>query len=90
MRNKWMHILMQLTTDFDRVNQINCPNCKECEIDYLYIGEASTRVGFLQVWCKKCLKGIYVSRAVAPQNAKFVTFDTDIKDLIPSYEFVDD
>lgn len=58
------------------MNQIKCPNCSECGIDYIYVGDVDTRIVFLQIWCNKCLKGIYVSRVVAPENAKFVTFDT--------------
>ena len=44
----------------------------------------------MQIWCNKCLKGIYISRAVAPVNAKFVSFDEDLKKIVPNYEFLDD
>ncbi len=36
----------------------------------------------------KCLRGICVSRAAAPPNAKFVTFETDLKGIIPNVKFV--
>lgn len=55
----------------------------------IYIGDKKTRVGYLQIWCSESLKGIYVSRAVAPTNDQFATFDDDIKDKIPKYDFVE-
>lgn len=90
MKRKWTKIISQVVADFDNVNQIKCPNCGEYGIDYMYIGDVNTRVGFLQIWCKRCLKGIYVSRAVAPSNAKFVAFDTNLNGIVPKFEFVED
>lgn len=90
MRKEWTNIIHQVANDFDGIYQINCPNCGKNGIKYLYIGDKKTRIGYLQIWCSECLKGIYISRAVAPPNAKFVTFDDDLKNLVPKYEFVDD
>ena len=89
MRNEWVQIVPQITEDADGINSIKCPNCEKYGIDYIYIGDEKTRVGFLQIWCSKCLKGICISRTVAPQNAKFVTFDTDLKNKVPPYDFVE-
>lgn len=88
MKSEWTRIISQITGDFDNINRIKCPNCRECAIDYIYIGDGNTRIGFLQIWCNKCLQGIYVSRAVAPPNAKFVTFDNNLKGIVPKVEFV--
>lgn len=90
MKRDWIKIIPQITNNMSSMNPIKCPNCGKHGIDYIYIGDEETRVGFLQVWCSICLKGIHISRAVAPVNAKFVPFDTDLKDLIPKYDFVDD
>ncbi len=90
MKREWTRIISQVTENFDNKNQIKCPICGECAMDYIYVGDGNTRIGFLQIWCNKCLKGIYVSRAVAPLDAKFVTFDTDLKGVVPKYEFVED
>lgn len=88
MKREWIRIVPKITEDFDRINQIKCPNCGEYGIDYIYVGDGNTRIGFLQIWCRKCLKGIYVSRAAAPPNAKFVTFEADLKSVVPKYELV--
>lgn len=90
MREKWMKIVSQMVGDLDNAHQIECPNCKKEAIDYLYIGDEKTRVGYVQIWCNACLKGVYISRAIAPINAKFKTFEEDIKDIVPQYEFIED
>lgn len=88
MKKEWIKIISQITDNIDNNNCMKCPVCGE-GIDYLYVGDGNTRIGFLQVWCNKCLKGVYVSRVVAPPNARFVTFDTDLKDVVPKYEFLE-
>lgn len=89
MRRDWIKIVPQITNNLSDTNAIKCPNCGEQGIDYIYVGDKKTRVGFLQVWCGNCLKGICISRAAAPANARFVSFDTDLRDLIPKYDSVE-
>lgn len=89
MREKWMKILSKITNDFSDSQFIECPNCGEKGIEYLYIGDEKTRIGYMQIWCNKCLKGIYISRAMAPANARFASFGEDISHIIPEYEFDD-
>ena len=86
MKKDWTKVISEITEDFNRVDQLKCPNCGECGIDYMYVGDGHTRIGFLLIWCNKCLKGIHVSRAAAPRNAKFVTFETDLKSVVPEFE----
>lgn len=80
----------QILDNLQETSQIKCPNCAKSGIDYIYCGDETTRLGFMQVWCNECLKGIYISRAVAPTNAKFVSFDDELKDRVPQYVFVED
>ena len=89
MKLAWERTISELIKVFDNSNQTKCPRCENRGIDYIYIGDGDTRIGYLQVWCNKCLRGMYVSRAVAPPNAKFVTFETDLKGIVPKkIEFV--
>lgn len=93
MRKKWLKIVPQIIDNIDNVhelNQIKCPNCSKHGIDYMYIGDEKTRIGFFQVWCNKCLKGIHISRALAPTNGKFITFDDNSQGIVPNFEFVED
>lgn len=90
MKLAWERTISEIVKDFDSINQIKCPGCGKCGMDYLYIGDSDTRIGYLQVWCNQCLRGTYVSRAAAPPNAKLVTFETDLKGIVLNVEFVDD
>ena len=78
MKKDWMNIIVKIADGLDDTTQITCPNCGEHGIDYIYVGDAETRIGYLQVWSCKCLKGTYISRAIASDNAKFAAFDTDL------------
>lgn len=89
MRKEWIDIIPQIANDFDSIHQIKCPNCGKNGLEYIYIGDKKTKIGYLQIWCNKCLKGIYVSRAVAPPNARFVTYDDDLKNIVPKYELIE-
>lgn len=68
---------------------MQCPSCGEHRAKYLYIGDEKTRIGYFQIWCNKCLKGIYISRAKASADARFVSFDHDLNGTIPKYEIDD-
>lgn len=46
MKQEWIKILTQITDNLDNVDQIKCPVCGEHGIDYIYIGDEGTRVGF--------------------------------------------
>lgn len=87
MKSEWIKMISQITNNIDNINELKCPNCEKKGIDYLYVGDKETRVGFLQIWCSKCLKGIYISRAIAPINAKFASFEADLKDIVPQCDF---
>lgn len=90
MYNDWINLVPKLVDNLNEIEQLTCPNCGEHKIDYLYIGNEENRMGYLQLWCSHCLKGIYVSRAKAPEGARMVTFEqTDERDkIIPAYTFI--
>jgi len=84
MKENWIKLIKHL----NNVDKLECPNCKNRSIDYLYIGQAETKIGYLQIWCNKCKKGIYISRVKIPDNAKFVSFEDSGNVELPSYEFL--
>lgn len=89
MREKWMKILPRITENLSDLQSVECPNCGENEVEYLYVGDEKTRIGYMQIWCNKCLRGIYISRVMAPDRARFVSFSEDINKIVPKYEFDD-
>lgn len=76
----------QIIDNLDNTSHIECPNCGKCGIEYLYTGDERTRIGFLQIWCSECLKGVHISRVETLRNAKFVSFDADLGDIVPKYD----
>lgn len=90
MNKDWISIIPKITAHPKDNHRVKCPNCGEYGIEYIYVGDEKTKIGYLQIWCIKCLKGIYVSRAIAPANAKFATFDDDLKEIVPNYDFIND
>lgn len=88
MKKEWIKTVSEIMDSLDNTNQIKCPNCRKSGIEYIYVGDEKTRVGYLQIWCNKCLKGTYVSRTVAPQDAKFITFNDNVKNFVPEYEII--
>lgn len=90
MKKEWIKIIPQIIENLKSIEKIKCPNCGKCGIDYMYTGDENTRIGFLQIWCTKCFKGIYINRAIASPNSKFISFDSESKDLIQVYDFVED
>ena len=53
MKLAWERTILEIVKDFDNINQIKCPSCGKCGMDYIYIGDGDTRIGYLQVWCKQ-------------------------------------
>ena len=67
-----------------------CPECGEKAIEYLYVGDKNTGIGYLPIWCNKCKQGIQLSRVGIPEGAKKISInDTDsIRKNIPNFNQV--
>lgn len=61
---KWLALGEKLSEQ----KKLECPSCGKTAIDFQYTGNPSTRIGYLDIWCKACLKGIHVSRVRIPEN----------------------
>lgn len=84
MRENWIKLISGL----DNVDTLQCPNCYEKDIDYLYIGDEYTRIGYLQIWCNNCKKAIHISRVKIPQGVKFVSLEDRENIELPSCDFI--
>lgn len=88
MFKKWLiEVAAKISGKECEATEINCPHCNQKCIDYLYIGDKETRIGYLQVWCNNCLNGIYICRTMAPEGLKMISFDEtiDLDNIIPHY-----
>lgn len=84
----WIQLLKKLIRDDYQTNNLICPECGEKSINYMYVGDNQTNVGYLPIWCENCNKGIRISRVIVPEGVKRI----DISDMsiigekIPDYQ----
>jgi hypothetical protein len=77
MSNAWLELVKQISDEkHESKNSLICPKCGNSSMDYQYVGDTTTRIGYLVIWCKACLHGIHMSRTKAPVNASILPFNT--------------
>ncbi len=54
---------------------VHCPECGDHAIDYEFVGDLETRMGYCLVWCNSCLVGINISRTKVPNDAEMISFE---------------
>ena len=68
--------------------QAACPACGVPQIEYQYVADEKSRVGYVDIWCTKCGHGIHVSRVNVPAGATLISLhasDDCIRASIPEY-----
>lgn len=90
MFNDWFNLLKELNKNNYSTQGFICPECGEGSIEYIYVGDSTTRIGYLPVWCKNCNKGIQISRVKIPKEVKMIEFGDfeSIKQTIPNFKQV--
>lgn len=84
----WLNVVSAIAAGIDDSALPVCPECAQQRVDYLYIGDPATRVGYLVAWCNACLKGTRISRAGAPIGAHFMSFEEakgTIAERVPNF-----
>jgi hypothetical protein len=84
---RWLDLGWNLSNNRD----LQCPSCGKHTIDYQYVGDPETRIGYLDIWCTSCLHGIHVSRVKVPGETPMLSFKTDpstIAARIPKFTWV--
>jgi hypothetical protein len=82
---------LDLGYDLSNKSKLQCPSCGKSTIDYQYVGDPETRIGYLDIWCAACLRGIHVSRVKVPKEASMLSFKTDLATVaarIPKFTWV--
>lgn len=78
-------------SDEELFKKETCPSCHSSSLDFQYVVRASDRLGYLDVWCNSCKKGIHISRVTAPQGASVIDLNAPNEELaarIPPYNQV--
>ncbi|MCD1259456.1 hypothetical protein B5M42_011485 [Paenibacillus athensensis] len=85
----WLKLTVDLSGNPDPNPIRYCPECESDKIDFQYVGDPSSRIGFLSIWCENCLNGIHISRVKAPKSAELLAFgDANVKERIPHFKQV--
>lgn len=88
MFNQWLQLMKEITDQLPDPHLLTCPECGNQEIDFQYVGDPTTRIGYLDIWCQSCLHGIHLSRTRIPANATMISFDDSeeaISERIPNF-----
>ena len=90
MFNDWLKLLKELSKNNYSTKGFICPECGQKSVDYVYVGNPTTRIGYLPIWCKNCNKGIQISRVEIPKGVNMIEFSNlkCIKDTIPNFKQV--
>jgi hypothetical protein len=83
---KWLDIGGKL----DQSQKLECPSCGKTAIDFQYVGNPSTRKGYLDIWCRACLKGLHVDVRI-PENAAMLDVNASpdiVAARIPAFTWV--
>ena len=89
--NSWLNLVKDINNSLPEMLPLSCPVCNNSSIDFQYVGDVKTRIGYLDIWCTQCLNGIHISRTIIPENINILPFDTpkeEVLQRIPSYKQV--
>ena len=75
LQRRWLKVAAEVTKTVPDVPAIACPSCGEHDIQYQYVGDPATRIGFLMVWSAACSYGIHLSRVGVPAGVDMIPFD---------------
>lgn len=87
----WLKIMKMIPENKDAMQDFICPVCGTKSIKYIYVGDTTTRIGYLPIWCTNCNMGIQISRVSIPQDARMIEItNVDcIKNTIPNFKILD-
>jgi transcription elongation factor Elf1 len=90
MFNDWLKLLKALSKNNYSTKGFICPECGKKSIEYVYVGNPTTRIGYLPIWCKNCNKGIRISRVEIPKEINMIEFGDleSIAKTIPNFKQV--
>lgn len=78
---EWLNIFKIISDAGGKAADRTCPECGEASVDFQYVGDTDTRIGYLRIWCPSCRKGIHLSRLKIPHGAQMLPFDAPKDEL---------
>ena len=77
----WVSVWSSVTAESADPGVAACPNCGRFRIQFQYVAEPSSRIGFCALWCTSCFHGHVLSRVKAPSHLSFLRLDADPGEL---------
>jgi hypothetical protein len=71
----WLSAFARIVGDLPERRSEICPSCSDGIIQYQYVGDVQTRIGYASVWCDSCSRGIVISRVSAPNGVSMLSFE---------------
>jgi hypothetical protein len=78
----WINLSKHITHSSQVISKLTCPNCQQLGINFQYVGDLETRIGYLAIWCSYCLHGIHISRVAIPKEAEALPFGVSNEELL--------
>ena len=66
----WLKIMKMIPENKDAMQDFICPVCGTKSIKYIYVGDTTTRIGYLPIWCTNCNMGIQKKQSKHPSRCK--------------------
>lgn len=87
----WPDLVIKIQDTLPNEFAQQCPRCNKEAIDFIYVGDPESKIGFMDIWCNSCNYGIHISRVKIPDKSQFVPFDTPLSEFpkrIPSFKLI--
>ena len=86
----WLKISAKLSTYGYSLKNCVCPECGLKGLDFVYVGDPTTQIGYLPIWCNSCNKGIRISRVEIPECVGMISFGDwkTLESRVPNFEEV--
>ncbi len=89
--SQWISIAIEINQLLPNVPVLSCPNCHRQPIDFQFVGDVQTRIGYMAIWCPFCLHGVHLSRVRISDKIPDTSFDIPIEEIskrIPNFTHV--
>jgi len=89
--SQWLFIINEIYRTLPNVPVLYCPNCHQQQVDFQFVGDSQTRIGYMAIWCPICLHGVHFSRVRIPDEVQANSFDIPIEEIskrIPNFTHV--
>lgn len=87
----WLNMYTNIRKSTVTRSECICPECGANSIDHQFVGDVKKRIGYLDMWCTTCNRGIHMSRVLVPEGESMISFDEPVEIVsgrIPNFEQV--